>query len=220
MFAVFPNAWGWSEGCIDFVFPTRVGMVRRPSIATRLGCRAFSPHAWGWSDNRVGPGDASELDRFPHTRGDGPDPVDAMFSPHAWGWSELVRARRAFSPHAWGWSVTRRCSNSKDVFPTRVGMVRHNGSWNVFPTRVGMVREAGISFPHTRGDGPRCPCVTLASIGFPHTRGDGPFAGTLVHPFSPHAWGWSVTWALPDRFSPHAWGSSVGPSVLIPNSLI
>src|ERR1035438_8328465 len=70
-----PPAWGWSEdasvGLGDTeVFPTRVGMVRRPR----------RPPA--------------RRRRIPHPRGDGPEcqtlPVDrAGYSPPAWGWSEI-----------------------------------------------------------------------------------------------------------------------------------
>ena len=115
---------------------------------------------------------------------------------------------------------------ARDVFPTRVGMVRRNGI--PFACRT--------SFPHTRGDGPKPGSVSLASIRF-----------------SPHAWGWSGSQAhgesallvfptrvgmvrveaesgaashgfphtrgdgptnmaiyiAPTKFSPHAWGWSV-----------
>src|SRR5438876_388184 len=74
------HAWGWSAcGLVltvpDFVFPSRVGMVRVVI-----------------SSSRRRPG-------FPHTRGDGPavNPASlapSAFSPHAWGWSAPGR----FSP--------------------------------------------------------------------------------------------------------------------------
>ncbi len=109
-----PHAWGWSAlvGTVVvslFVFPTRVGMVRH---------RAESGHG---------------AERFPHTRGDGPQGCarraqDGLFSPHAWGWSDCRP------------SPPGRCS----VFPTRVGMVRCNKCGD--PPATG--------FPHTRGDGP------------------------------------------------------------------
>ena len=150
-----PHAWGWSDGTIrmlhtQVVFPTRVGMVRRPRL-TPCGTSCF-----------------------PHTRGDGPrlpaPLVPALaFSPHAWGWSGtagrqnragivfptrvgMVRLKKTidegrrrfphtrgdgpsanlsdvasvgFSPHAWGWSANSpRATRSSAVFPTRVGMVR------------------------------------------------------------------------------------------------
>ena len=109
-----PHAWGWS-GCefhmasASLVFPTRVGMVRNPRHAP------------------------AAINRFPHTRGDGPNIAcgsrpDGKFSPHAWGWSGFYQ--------------------------------QPDGTWSVFPTRVGMVRQSKPrlslrqSFPHTRGDGP------------------------------------------------------------------
>ena len=73
-----PRAWGWSAARLDrcgdvAVFPTRVGMVRRPT-----GCPASRP-------------------RFPHARGDGPSasrtgPRWWPFSPRAWGWSGDIDA--------------------------------------------------------------------------------------------------------------------------------
>jgi hypothetical protein len=90
----------------------------------------FSPHAWGWSGSwprrphrphafptRVGvvrqnPATRRVLERFPHTRGDGPLSVNAQ--------SDVTK----FSPHAWGWSARRRQRFfHSTVFPTRVGMV-------------------------------------------------------------------------------------------------
>ena len=74
-----------------------------------------------------------ELNRFPHTRGDGP------------GTHVGLGHANQFSPHAWGWSggecffiLIQR------VFPTRVGMVRENAGVNF----------SVFCFPHTRGDGP------------------------------------------------------------------
>jgi len=173
------------------VFPTRVGMVRaaqwrgagergfphprgdgpiRRNASAAAGL--FSPPAWGWSDvlSRAASSDAvfptrvgmvrapttswKPVRRFPHPRGDGP----------------LVRNRRRrrprFSPPAWGWSaILDDASAVAQVFPTRVGMVRHSGS------RFG--RFAG--FPHPRGDGP------LSRK--PDRSGE---------PFFPPAWGWSA----------------------------
>ncbi len=73
LFAFSPPAWGWSgwrhdDRPADVVFPTRVGMVRRPL-------------------ERI-PASGS----FPHPRGDGPPRRSALgrttrFSPPAWGWS-------------------------------------------------------------------------------------------------------------------------------------
>ena len=66
-------AAGWPK----FVFPTRVGMVRRR-------VRNDPRHS-----------------RFPHARGDGPailahvEDMD-LFSPRAWGWSGKLRALRGY----------------------------------------------------------------------------------------------------------------------------
>ena len=138
----------------------------------------FSPHAWGWSvagpcfglwyrvfPTRVGMvREASQPrtleDGFPHTRGDGP------------GIYSQKKHRILFSPHAWGWSANERY---------------HFGTRNVFPTRVGMVRnwtDKSVSFQR-----------------FPHTRGDGPAytaSATGVDKLSPHAWGWGAK--LPGGF--------------------
>ena len=79
-FSMFsPLAWGWSAqtgGAADpnWVFPTRVGMVRHSSSADSRGrC-------------------------FPHSRGDGPPnvieaPTAPSFSPLAWGWSGCESSR-------------------------------------------------------------------------------------------------------------------------------
>src|SRR5208282_985407 len=152
---------------------------------------------------------------FPHTRGDGPN------------LPPLQHAAEEFSPHAWGWSGTgHHATATGPVFPTRVGMVRV----------VSPMASVWMSFPHTRGDGPR----NLAD-------------GFRMDEFSPHAWGWSgsggfrpggsvvfptrvgmvriqqsplrrrerfphtrgdgpLSYACPGntrRFSPHAWGWSV-----------
>ena len=70
---------------------------------------------------------------IPHTRGDGP----------------IFCLRRAsgekYSPHAWGWTApVVEEKLDEQVFPTRVGMDRYEGS-NGFAT---------VCIPHTRGDGP------------------------------------------------------------------
>src|SRR5947208_3179350 len=86
--------------------------------------------------------------RFPHTRGDGPP-----FVPD-------TDPENKFSPHAWGWSASVwKCQPRRNVFPTRVGMVR-----NV--TLRGLGNDG---FPHTRGDGP-----------------DSQNAQPIRAPFSPH----------------------------------
>ena len=192
-----PHAWGWSETRFGYsvcagVFPTRVGMVRNSCLRNRFS------------------------ERFPHTRGDGPN----AYHPRS--------AHVKFSPHAWGWSAVR---------------LSHREHFEVFPTRVGMVRQPFycsaevLGFPHTRGDGPSgrrriqsqtsfsphawgwsvvpAPGSIVLSVfptrvgmvrppprnvgageSFPHTRGDGPGCrrnANPIHSFSPHAWGWSVS---------------------------
>ena len=191
-----PRPWGWSGGDRPrlgplHVFPTPVGMVR-------VSCPGTS-----WAG------------RFPHARGDGPNPA-------------TIDAQRAlFSPRPWGWSGDS------------LAYVR---SFAVFPTPVGMVRvpsvpsPRSVRFPHARGDGPatgsrpasrpafsprpwgwsgpgaqvdRVQVVFPTPVGmvrhrvqaqrhaqgFPHARGDGPSAlakaGTPPW-FSPRPWGWSA----------------------------
>ena len=92
----------------------------------------------------------------------------------------------------------------------------------VFPTRVGVDRcltkycNTCLSFPHTRGGGPKsrlvvvfngefsphawgwtgCARVVIRIGGrFPHTRGGGPSSRRIfanLAAFSPHAWGWTA----------------------------
>ena len=134
------------------VLPTRVGMVRYRRSSRICRWRSphprgdgpgsarsssnarheFSPHAWGWSALASSP--LSAACGSPHTRGDGPacgawSQRQIVFSPHAWGWS-VVRlqccVRICGSPHTRGDGPDRsmhRCW-SRDVLPTRVGMVR------------------------------------------------------------------------------------------------
>ncbi len=71
-----PRVWGWSGPgyChfpLDYVFPTRVGMVRRVK------------------------GNKIKSARFPHACGDGPAKNDGgaerkEFSPRVWGWSAIT----------------------------------------------------------------------------------------------------------------------------------
>ena len=71
---------------------------------------------------------------FPHACGDGPTSGPSGFSTHA------------FSPRVWGWSGNFVISAFfAVVFPTRVGMVRHDSSSQTLP----------LGFPHACGDGPR-----------------------------------------------------------------
>ena len=152
-----PHAWGW----------TVFAVVRCPSPP-------FSPHVWGWTETPQHHG--LERERFPHTRGGGPQHralchQKDMFSPHAWGWTE-PRATgkrrgprfphtRGGGPPGWWWRCPRRC-----VFPTRVGVDR-------IPTQGS---RGKVRFPHTRGGGPS-------------PSGQRPVRTT----FSPHAWGWTVS---------------------------
>ena len=134
------------------------------------------------------------MSRFPHLRGDGPQPMKYANDLHM------------ISPPAWGWPV---CG------------VEIVGDHNDFPTCVGMARSCALpvsapnGFPHLRGDGPLSftvphryapisppawgwpdmdidavskdedfpTCVGMARSGratpyttlrFPHLRGDGP----------------------------------------------
>ena len=145
-----------------------------PSIVTTsISCVLFSPHKWGWSEQRTNNRKTKTVfptqvgmvrsptrescfgHRFPHTSGDGPSPYPLP-----------MRSGR-FSPHKWGWSVD---------------MLHHPCGIGVFPTQVGMVRHEKH---HYRAAG-----------SFPHTSGDGPANnGQKSKPpsFSPHKWGWSVT---------------------------
>ena len=153
------------------IFPTRVGMVRIPDPSeprhwyiphtrgdgpveafAHQHSDAYSPHAWGWSavmksvgkpemifPTRVGMVRNASLQttvnaNIPHTRGDGPEN----------GFDE--NQVRKYSPHAWGWSVTsNQAEIIIEIFPTRVGMVRH----------VSGLRGDVSDIPHTRGDGPK-----------------------------------------------------------------
>ena len=93
------------------------------------------------------------LGGFPHARGDGPQQYRPFFIPHT------------FSPRPWGWSVEWQCQGmGNKVFPTPVGMVRKR-SMGLF---------SWCCFPHARGDGPCCHCLTFT-----------------VFMFSPRPWGWS-----------------------------
>ncbi len=190
-----PHAWGWTlaSHCYNrptVVFPTRVGVDRFAdkgqynstsfphtrgggpcAIAWKLETVEFSPHAWGWTVSlrlvvgfdRVFPTRVG-VDRslrqfglsscgFPHTRGGGPCA------------EKCERVSVAFSPHAWGWT----CGGSS-----------RPGREYVFPTRVGVDLK--------------CSSYRIESEGFPHTRGGGPRLPCLNHRhalFSPHAWGWT-----------------------------
>ena len=109
---------------------------------------------------------ASSRIGFPHPRGDGPN------------FSCSFCVRSEFSPPAWGWSAMPTGKVfMRQVFPTRVGMVR---------IRVGINRTDG-RFPHPRGDGPP----------------ESPSASRKSR-FSPPAWGWSAGQSssdqLPDVF--------------------
>ena len=109
---------------------------------------------------------------FPHPRGDGP-------------WSSQTRAwAGSFSPPAWGWS-----GKQGHAFVRR----------NVFPTRVGMVRLGHLH--------------AARRARFPHPRGDGPRRATTSRPTSAfsHPWGWSVDMSFvvrPDRVFPTRGGWS------------
>ena len=94
------------------------------------------------------------LSGSPHPRGDGPPTHSA------------TARKTEFSPPAWGWSEGRvSLTHTKQVLPTRVGMVRSGAKPDLGP----------ISSPHPRGDGPTLQDVVNTAAGF-----------------SPPAWGWSV----------------------------
>ena len=130
-----------------------------------------SPPAWGWSALLVGNGVRNKvlptrvgMVRIPsresrgslgapHPRGDGPQGqgrgrTGAGCSPPAWGWSDAAAAAAA----------------AMAVLPTRVGMVRSQGTQS-----KGLGRA-----PHPRGDGPQ-----FRKVGLQCGR------------CSPPAWGWS-----------------------------
>ena len=192
-----PHAWGWSADRQEHeeraeVLPTRVGMVRFGVSLAYLGTcsphtrgdgphsldilpdnRLFSPHAWGWSARRSSDTDSKGVlpTRVGMVRKGAMPFLCCIGSPHTRGDGPTYHAsglsKLWFSPHAWGWSDGRDKSFDLE---------------DVLPTRVGMVRSATSS--HTSWG-----CS-------PHTRGDGPTHNTTkchMPPFSPHAWGWSVT---------------------------
>src|ERR1035438_10202608 len=91
---------------------------------------------------------------IPHPRGDGP--FDGILG------EQIAR----YSPPAWGWSALAAHDNPlRQLFPTRVGMVR----------LMGFSESKSHGIPHPRGDGPRSPPTTTPS-----------------DQYSPPAWGWSV----------------------------
>ena len=148
-----------------------------PCLSARfLYILTFSPPAWGWSDVSL------DLDceltvlptRVGMVRSYGWELVHSLCSPHPRGDGPISahspKFYCRFSPPAWGWSDLQRIRiRGHPVLPTRVGMVRRN------EIAVSVLRRS------------------------PHPRGDGPLAHTvhLLHcPFSPPAWGWSVSSAF------------------------
>ena len=207
--AFSPRAWGWSElrlaqEAFQRVLPTRVGMVRiacvlllsasssphargdGPESGTPCSLAySFSPRAWGWSEHwHCLPHRSAVLptrvgmvrDRYPRTSGWRGSPHARGDGPQA---GTLVILLPAFSPRAWGWSAVA----STDGIPS-----------GVLPTRVGMVR--GDLTQHS------------SWLRSPHARGDGPSASrssASCQPFSPRAWGYSVTmasYAHPESLGP------------------
>ncbi len=191
-----PRTWGWSEDetvavtHVD-VFPTDVGMVRRPgtpssrssrfphgrgdgpaALTGNSGSPRFSPRTWGWS--ATSPPIASTTPVFPTDVGmvrlARTSSVPCRSFPHGRGDgpdSGRASSRRPrFSPRTWGWSgVAGRGADHSLVFPTDVGMVREAEEMK------GLYRS------------------------FPHGRGDGPAKGTCRRgsdQFSPRTWGWSA----------------------------
>ncbi len=191
-----PRAWGWTAGAgraggHGRVFPTRVGVDRRPPAvprpvyrvphargggptgsSTTRAWRKCSPRAWGWTVGACLAGSAAGV--FPTRVGVDRTGTAAYLSrprvPHARGGgpSEHIIAALVArcSPRAWGWTVTAPTSSSAaNVFPTRVGVDRQT-SW---------LRSRRRGVPHARGGGP-----CWARIG-----------GT-TEVCSPRAWGWTV----------------------------
>ena len=192
-----PRTWGWTAHSRTFlsrrsVFPTHVGMDRRPVAISRPRFR------------------------IPHARGDGPKLTKARvrswrYSPRTWGWTECLQRRMtmrtvfpthvgmdrnprrspprgrgiphargdgprsaapavasaSYSPRTWGWTGSRRGGGRGGEYSPRTwGWTGHVGGRavyeHVFPTHVGMDRNRG-------------PMITwLCRI--PHARGDGPVA--------------------------------------------
>ncbi len=153
--AFSPHAWGCSERrrvrrVPRVVFPTRVGMFRKPhgspprrksfphtrgDVPTVFGLTSiahlFSPHAWGCSacrrpDRRTGEVFPTRVGMF---RAIPTRSSRRWCFPHTRGDvpEELIMppGARRFSPHAWGCSAgTAYRARIADVFPTRVGMFR------------------------------------------------------------------------------------------------
>ena len=150
-----PRAWGWtvvirSHNSEDLVFPTGVGMDRRPSTAAtypfrvphgrgdgpgcRFGkpvCQLCSPRAWGWTEcHLAGPGKEHVfptgvgMDRptTPRTRTMAGVPHGRGDGPNLW---RVASRMRRCSPRAWGWTgFFPKTPSNLVVFPTGVGMDR------------------------------------------------------------------------------------------------
>ena len=192
-----PHAWGWTDVGLgvakeQVVFPTRVGMDRRPlarhrhrpsiphtrgdgpcTICSGSTLRVYSPHAWGWTAGLIAACSRNLV--FPTRVGmdrlSSATPETCFSIPHTRGdgpcWTMTMCCPGMYSPHAWGWTdLSDTGRRDAAVFPTRVGMDRYDEAQ----------LQAYRSIPHTRGDGPM-----LAS---------GDSAGFL---YSPHAWGWTDT---------------------------
>ncbi len=154
--------------CPPAPFPHTRGDV--PALEDLMSAVAgFSPHTWGCSakdaENGVWPvlfpthvgmfrmrkSKQSNLNPFPHTRGDVPDDdyehvIVELFSPHTWGCS--------------GWQHSEK--QQTGLFPTHVGMFR----------RARWKPRSRSTFPHTRGDVPDGRAPWEAQVIFsPHTWG-------------------------------------------------
>ena len=177
-----PPAWGWSDAVHHLaerprVFPTRVGMVRRPEVS------------------RAGRGS------FPHPRGDGPTFAwscrkPAKFSPPAWGWSAIALASSRLMPvFPTRVGMVRRRRGSGP------------GRWRFPHPRGDGPRRSGCRAVRRRFSPPawgwsdrHAPSLFNRSC-FPHPRGDGPANRVNLSDgkvFSPPAWGWSA-WPRPHR---------------------
>ena len=134
------------------------------------------------------------VERFPRTRGDGPNCGSLwgcwrVFPPHARGWTRAVTSAsrsRLVSPARAGMDLRYdRCRRSFARFPrTRgdgpddektltwlLGFPPHARGWTVKPECAGLL---GLVSPARAGMDPDGHLVHKSFLGFPRTRGDGP----------------------------------------------
>ena len=217
----------WSCGS----FPHARGDVPRSQIRQNKTL-TFSPRTWGCS--AAGAHRCGRRDVFPtHVgmfRSSGDVSYIPICFPHARGdvpcYAGCTTDAVVFSPRTWGCSgIGRLNAEATIVFPTHVGMFRHN------PWR----RSGGGGFPHARGDVPLLAIIGSSQFRFsPRTWGcsapggnaqpsDGVFPTHvgMFHAYAPtatrnqcfpHARGDVPAKAPPavsvDEFSPRTWGCS------------